>query len=82
MSAPEDCAEEAAFYTVDYAYVLREGNGLPRLQLGRHLEGSFSRQDWLQWLAQAGFEAAVLPFDHSELEPGEYEVFVCRRPVR
>ena len=77
-----DPSPDDTTYTVDYAYVLRERNELPRVQLDRHLEGLFSRQDWLRWLAQAGFEADVLPFDHSELEPGEYEVFVCRRPVR
>ena len=70
-------------YTVDYTYVLREGTELPRVQLDRHLEGLFSRQEWLAWLAQAGFEAAAaLPIDHSDLEPGQYEVFVCRRPAR
>jgi hypothetical protein len=27
-----------------------------------------------------GFEAKAVPCDHSELEPGSYEVFVARRP--
>jgi hypothetical protein len=45
----------------------------------RHVEGLFSRREWLQWLRDAGFEPAVVPFEHSELEPGSHEVFLCRR---
>jgi hypothetical protein len=68
-------------YTVDYAYVLREGLEAPRVELDRHVEGLFARQIWLDLLSQSGFQPTVLPFDHSELEPGEYEVFICRRPA-
>jgi SAM-dependent methyltransferase len=67
-------------YTVDYAYVLRGPDGSTRVEWDRHVEGLFPRGDWLRLLADAGFEARVVPFDHSELEPGQYEVFVCRRP--
>lgn len=67
-------------YTVDYVCVLRSGNGEVSVEHDRHLEGLFSRNDWLRWLGEAGFAARVLPFDHSELEPGEYEVFVCTKP--
>jgi hypothetical protein len=33
----------------------------------------------LQWLLDAGFDPAVVQVDHSELEPGEYEIFLARK---
>lgn len=67
-------------YTVDYAYLLREGDGSVRVVHDRHTEGLFSRADWLRWLSEAGFRPSAVPFDHSELEAGSYEVFVARKP--
>ena len=67
-------------YVVDYTYVLREGHGPVRVEHDRHVEGLFARADWLRLLSGAGFAPSAVPFDHSELEPGTYEVFVCRRP--
>ena len=66
-------------YVVDYAYLLRESDGSTRVEWDRHLEGLFGRGDWLRLLADVGFRPKVVPFDHSELEPGQYEVFVCDR---
>ncbi|HYR11694.1 MAG TPA: class I SAM-dependent methyltransferase [Longimicrobium sp.] len=68
-------------YTVDYTYMLREADGSVRVEHDRHVEGLFPRADWLRLLAEVGFEPTVLPFDHSELEPGTYEVFVARKPA-
>lgn len=65
---------------VEYAYLLRTPDGAVRAEHDRHVEGLFSRADWLRWLADAGFEPRVVPFDHSELEPGSYEVFVAKKP--
>jgi hypothetical protein len=67
-------------YEVHYAYLLRESDGSVRVAHDRHLEGLFPRADWLRWLADAGFEGQAIVFDHSELEPGTYEVFVARKP--
>jgi SAM-dependent methyltransferase len=67
-------------YLVDYAYLLRMPDGTVRVEHDRHVEGLFSRTDWLRWLVDAGFEPHVVPFDHSELEPGSYEVFVAKKP--
>jgi SAM-dependent methyltransferase len=67
---------------VDYAYLIRENDGSTRVVHDRHIEGIFPRADWLRWLTEAGFEPKIVPFDHSELEPGTYEIFVCRRPSR
>jgi hypothetical protein len=66
-------------YTVDYSYLLRERDGSVHVEWDRHIEGLFPRADWLRLLTEAGFEPERLPFDHSELEPGQYEVFVCRK---
>jgi SAM-dependent methyltransferase len=68
-------------YTVDYAYLLRERDGSTRAVHDRHIEGLFARADWLQWLAEAGFEPSVATIEHSELRPGTYHGFVARRPV-
>ena len=68
-------------YFVDYAYLLRGRDGSTHVEWDRHVEGLFSRADWLRLLADAGFQPAIVPFDHSELEPGTYEIFVARKPT-
>ena len=72
---------EDSTYTVDYAYLLRDEGGAARVEHDRHVEGLFTREEWLRLLAEVGFEARVMPFPHSEVEPGELEVFVARRPA-
>jgi SAM-dependent methyltransferase len=67
-------------YTVDFAYLLRDADGSVRVEKDRHIEGVFSRATWLRLLTNAGFEAECIAFDHSELEPGSYEVFVASKP--
>jgi SAM-dependent methyltransferase len=67
-------------YVADYTCVLRDRDGSIRVEHDRHVEGLFPRALWLRLLGDAGFEPAVVPFDHSELEPGRYFVFVARRP--
>jgi SAM-dependent methyltransferase len=68
--------------TVDYAYLLREADGSVRVEHDRHVEGLFPRATWLELLEAAGFRARAVPVEHSELEPGRYEVFVATRPQR
>ena len=67
-------------YIVDYAYLLRETDGSVRVELDRHVEGLFSRAIWLRLLSEVGFQGRVVPFDHSELDPCTYELFVGRKP--
>jgi hypothetical protein len=55
-------------------------DGAVRVEHDRHVEGLFSRALWLRLLSEAGFQAHVVPFEHSELEPGSHEVFVAKRP--
>jgi SAM-dependent methyltransferase len=63
-------------YTVDYSYLLRERDGSMRVEWDRHVEGLFARADWLRLLTEAGFSPTIVRFDHSDLEPGSYELFV------
>jgi SAM-dependent methyltransferase len=67
-------------YVVDYAYLMREPDGSIHVECDRHVEGLFARADWLRLLSGIGFQPRVVSFDHSELEPGSYELFVCTRP--
>jgi SAM-dependent methyltransferase len=64
-------------YTVDFAYLLKDSAGSVRGEQDRHIEGLFSRATWLRLLHEAGFDARSVPFDHSELEPGSYELLVA-----
>ena len=45
-----------------------------RVEHDRHIKGLFARAEWLQLLTQVGFTPQAVPFDHSELEPGSYEI--------
>lgn len=67
-------------YIVDYAYLLREADGTMRVEHDRHVEGLFSRRDWLRLLSEVGFATQCLPWEHSELEAGSAELFVGVRP--
>jgi SAM-dependent methyltransferase len=68
-------------YVVDYAFMLRTPDGQVRVEHDRHVEGLFAREEWLRLLSEAGFEPAIAPLEHSELEPGSHEVFVAKRPA-
>jgi SAM-dependent methyltransferase len=68
-------------YEVDYAYLMRMSDGTVFVEHDRHIEGLFTRADWFRFLADAGFHARSLPFEHSELEPGSHEVFVAAKPI-
>jgi SAM-dependent methyltransferase len=67
-------------YLVDYSYLLRERDGSVQVVWDRHVEGLFPRAVWLRLLAEVGFQPRVVAFEHSALEPGQYEVFAARRP--
>lgn len=67
-------------YIADYAYLLREKDGSMQVVHDRHIEGLFARADWLRLLSEVGFQARMVPFEHSEVEPGSCEVFVGSKP--
>jgi len=68
-------------YTVDFAYMMLDGDGPPRVEPDSHLMGLFSGEEWLRILSEAGFEAKVVPFPHSEAGSGECGVFIGLRPL-
>ena len=65
----------------DYVYVLRDADGVVRTEHDRHIEGVFSRREWLEILRQAGFEGRIATFQHSEL-PTPLDVILGTRPRR
>ena len=58
---------------------MRDTDGTVRVEHDRHGEGLAPRAVWLRLLKDAGFEARVLSFDHPDLEPGAYDVFICAK---
>lgn len=67
-------------YLVDYAYMLRHPDGSVSVEHDRHVEGLFSGDEWLRICADVGFQATIVPFDHSELPPGSGYVVVAVKP--
>jgi len=63
-------------FLTDFAYLLREADGRVHVEHDQHVLGLFSRGDWLRLIIAAGFEARVLPFEHSQVEPGMVELFL------
>ena len=57
-------------YVVDYAFLLRESDGTVRIEHDRHVEGLFSRADWLAWFEKAGIPA------RSAVDSSAREMFV------
>ncbi len=64
----------------DFVLILREDGQPPRTVHDRHIEGLFSRAEWMEWLAEAGFQPTVHSLIHSDVEPGTVEFFVAVRP--
>ncbi|MDQ6794672.1 MAG: class I SAM-dependent methyltransferase [Chloroflexota bacterium] len=61
-------------YQVDYAFLLHEADGGVEVHLDRHINGLFSRDLWLDLLADVGFEAS------STVDDWDRVVFVGKRP--
>lgn len=66
-------------YTTHYAFMLRDTDGSISHERDIHVDGLFSRREWMMFLRDAGFRAKRLPFEHSELE-STLEVFVGIKP--
>ncbi|HEY8516901.1 MAG TPA: class I SAM-dependent methyltransferase [Candidatus Binatia bacterium] len=73
---------EDSTYVADFAYLLREASGTPRVVHDRHVVGLFARADWMRLLREVGFEPECVPLVHSEVPEGRHEMFVARRPRR
>jgi len=66
-------------YLVDFVYLLRLADGAVTSVPDRHTCGLFPTQTWLDLIAAAGFQSQVIPFVHSEVEPGSSIVFLGRK---
>jgi len=61
-------------YTIDFVLLLREGDSPVRVEHDHHVNGLFSREEWLQCLREAGFTSPRMIED-----PYNREVFVAQR---
>jgi trans-aconitate methyltransferase len=61
-------------YTIDFVLLLREGNSAVRVEHDHHVNGLFSRNDWLDYLRETGFPSSRMIED-----PFGREVFVATR---
>jgi SAM-dependent methyltransferase len=62
-------------FLADYAYLLREEDQEVQIAYDRHVNGLFGRGDWLQWLAEVGFQPRVVTDQYGR------DVFIGVRPV-
>jgi trans-aconitate methyltransferase len=69
-----------AVFEVDFTVLLREVNEPIRVVRERHVHGLFGRDEWLQWLGEAGFASSAVPLD-VDADVGEYVGFVGKRPI-
>lgn len=66
-------------YVSDLVYIFEDEQGSVRIEHDRHTLGIFPRQTWLTLLTNCGFQAEVIPFDHSEIESLTYKVLLGRK---
>jgi SAM-dependent methyltransferase len=74
---PDD--NQYQFYMV---YLIREGPELVQAVLDKHNCGLFSNSDWLKLLSEVGFQPRLIPFEHSQVEPGSAPVFLGIKPTK
>lgn len=68
-----DPDESDTTYTTHYVFMLREGHTV-HVEHDEHIGGLFSRDQWLQWLSEAGFQITSL------VDSYERDVFIARKP--
>lgn len=66
-------------FEVDFAFLLREGDGPTRVVHDHHTCGLFSQTHWLELCREAGLAAEVRPFRYTVPEPGESRAVLARR---
>ena len=57
-------------YVTDYAFILHHRDGTVSVEQDRHVEGLFSRTQWLEWMGEAGLPA------EAETDAWRREVFI------
>jgi len=73
---PEDTT-----YISEMVYTMKDAQDQIRIEHDRHIMGIFHRQTWVKLFSELGLQVEVIPFDHSELEPGTYEVFIAKKVI-
>jgi len=63
----------------DMVYTMKHEDGKIQVEHDRHIMGVFPRQTWLDLLSMAGLQPEFIPFDHSQIEPDSYDVFLARK---
>lgn len=63
-------------YVAEYAYLMRDARGRVRVMQDRHVEGLFSRPDWLRLLRSAGFSVRTARWPDDEFPT---PVFVAKK---
>lgn len=73
---PEDTS-----YIMDFVYLIRsQKDELPQAMTDRHVLGLFAKQHWLDWIAEAGFEADQITRKLSD-EPNDAIMFIGKKPA-
>lgn len=68
-----DPDERDTTYTVEYAFLLREGDEPAYKEYEQHICGLFAREDWIRTLGAVGFETSIVRDQY------ERDVFVGRK---
>jgi SAM-dependent methyltransferase len=71
-----------AIYFSEMVYLIKDNLGNVQIEHDRHELGIFPRQTWLQLLTDAGFQAQIIPFKHSQIESDASDVFIGRKETR
>lgn len=72
---------EDTVYVSDMAYLLRDRDGAVEVVHDRHVMGLFARSVWLEVIAETGFKALAVPFEHTSNSDGGHEMFLGLRPI-
>jgi SAM-dependent methyltransferase len=70
-----------SIYLGEMAYLLRDESGSVHMYHDRHEEGLFPQAAWLEIMAEQGFRALTVPFEHSDALNFGTPVFVGIKPV-
>jgi len=68
-------------YITDFAYLLRDEASEVSVKSDRHVLGLFSRSQWLEIIAAAGFLPQAVPYPLNDIAVGMPEVFVGVKPA-
>ena len=66
-------------YISDMVYTMKDEDGDIHVEHDRHTLGLFPRQKWLDLLSAGGLQPQVIPFNHSQIEPGACDIFIARK---